>query len=225
MLEKIESAYLAVMRVVVLIAATIALIVCIVGGTFAAPMLLRQLGFAAGPPQVTGGDLATFVQEQKATQPEAEGAASDATSPAVIPGKIAQAVNILADYAQLHSQITLDRPGLEKFITEKKDQLDPEYQDAYEDSFLKLAQDLKVSKGKPLTGPRLGQLVDWHYSHFQSEILAKKEERLAQAGKASAGMTLAAGGLVAFILILFFFLFVKIERNLRLVRTHEVVAQ
>jgi hypothetical protein len=224
MLDRIESAYLAVMRVVVLVAATLALLACVVGASFAAPVLLRQLGFAAEH-RVEPPSLGSFVAEQK-IGPDDAASADGAAGPqaTIVPGKIAKASGMVADYLHERSHEEIDRVALQQALTEKRAAIDPDYQAAYEDSLLALANELKASTGRPLELQRVLQLLDWHAARFEAAVAAKKDEGLAQAAKASAGMSLAAGGLVAFLLILFFFLFVKIERNLRLVRTREVAA-
>jgi hypothetical protein len=223
-LEKIEAAYLAAMRVIVLVAATLALIVAVIGVVNAAPMIAKQLGLGESH-EVAGADLTTFVDEQRAAgtpvETDAEGAPPLTQT---IPGKIAKATNLVAHYLRERSHVEVDVPGLERVITEKRNDLDAGYRDAYDDSLLTLATDLNGSRGKALSGPRVAQMLDWHLQKFKSDIEYRKIREDAVKAKAMLGLAIAGGAILAFLIILFFFLFVKIERNLRIVRTREVEA-
>jgi len=220
-LEKIESAYLAAMRVVVLLAATVALVVCVVGATLAAPGLLRQLGFDPDAGKLDAVGLAGFIQEQKIDQNGA-GEATAASEVTVIPGKIASAANLIAGYVKTRSHSDIDLQGLQNALMEQRDAVPQEYQAAFEHSLLGLATELKASTGRALPLERVVQLLDWHHSRFIEEVEAKSAKAVSNAANASVALLMAGAGLIAFILILFFFLFVRIERNLRIVRTREV---
>ena len=87
-----------------------------------------------------------------------------------------------------------------------------------------LTTDLNQSRGKLLSWNRGAQLLDWHYGKFRSTVETKKLEAEASKAKAMFGLAIGGGATLAFLIILFFFLFVKIERNLRVVRTREVAS-
>jgi hypothetical protein len=224
MLDKLETAYLAGMRVVVLVAATLALVVCILGVAFAAPGLIRDFGFAGEPKRETI-DLAAYVRDQKleATGNESDDGLSVSQTPAA-PPKIREAAQIFATYAAQRSKQPVEADLIIKALEANRRAFDFADQDAYADSVRGLAVQVRDSTGKPLSLPRLAGLIDWHHSQFQAQIAARATNHLAEAARRSTGLILAAGGLGAFMLILFFFLVVKIERNLRLVRTREVAS-
>jgi hypothetical protein len=227
MLEKIETTYLAAMRVIVLVAATLALLVVVGGLVVGAPQLSAALGATASEPKVEGVDLATFVAEQKAATAgtSVDGTASAAEDePIIVPGKLGQAGRIFADYLLKHHGINVDRVTLQLNLLERRNQLPIEVQTAYEDSLLKLARDLEASTGRPLSPENTYALVEWHASRVQAAAEQAAAERVASAARGTAALVEAGTALIAFIIILFFFVFVKIERNLRLVRTREVAS-
>lgn len=222
MLEKIEAAYLAVMRVVVLIAATIALIICVVGASQAAPVVLRQLGWTVETPTEPPG-LSDFIAERKLTQAPGQEVPVPEAAP-IGETTLGQAARLINAYVATRSREELDPDVLNRALGEQQETLDLEHQGAYADSVLALARELTASKGRPLSLERVADLLTWHHSRFAAHVQDMKLAEMTTATKAQAGLGLAMGGLVAFILILFFFLFVKIERNLRLVRTRETPA-
>lgn len=85
----------------------------------------------------------------------------------------------------------------------------------YAASVLQLTKDLRASKGKKLSDNRIGQLLDWHHARFAQSAAAEEMRKT----EARAGLMLKVGmagsAFMAFVLVIFVFLFVKIERNLR----------
>ena len=74
-----------------------------------------------------------------------------------------------------------------------------------------------ISKGRGLTAENIDQLLTWHAAKFKAA--AEEETARDAAAKVAQMGALQLGGyaLVTFILLVFAFIFVKIERNLRAV--------
>lgn len=224
MLEKIESLYLAVVRVIVLVAATLAMVAFVIGLSVSAPMLLEKSGLSTGGAQVKSGDLAEFIKDRRgesAELSEVQPAPSDDAKLATTPG-IMKAAKLLDGYIDGRLEMIGDQSALESILMSKRDDIPLEYQARYEKSLTSLFDQLQQSKGTPLKPERLDELIDWHLERFKASAAADKIDRDANVAKALAGAGVAAASLLAFLLIIFFFVFVKIERNLRLVLTKEV---
>ena len=222
MLDKIEAAYLALMRVIILVAATAALAAAVVGLVTAAPMIARQLGTHTTG-QVQGADLASYIDaERGGGVPTVVDPGSGAPVTRIIPGELAKAANLIAAYARDRAHERLDVPTLELALADKHAQIDPAYQKAYDESVLVLANDLSMSAGAALSTDRIDQLIEWHFSKFADGITHNTTRIALKNARGLIGLYVTAGSLACFILVLFFFLFVKIERNLRIVRTKPI---
>jgi hypothetical protein len=86
----------------------------------------------------------------------------------------------------------------------------------YGEDLLRLARQLDRSTGKPLTDERLFQLIDFHLTTFQANVQAKEQAKAANIAASLSKLVLAGAAFLVFVLVLFSFLFVKIERNLRI---------
>ncbi|MBY8823794.1 hypothetical protein [Sphingomonas colocasiae] len=216
MLAKLEQVYLGILRVVILVAATVALLVAGFGLASAIPPLIRSSGLTETS-KPNGGTLAEFIAEQKITE-----TVSDAPKDveAFILPDLKAAAKILHTYLgqRTTTKLTDWEKGLQSFADEM-----PGHSLTYATSVLDVANQLKISKGKPLSEERVAQLVDWHKNRFEANVSA----RAASEVEANARFWLTLGGagaaFLAFVLIIFIFLFVKIERSLRLVHTTSII--
>ena len=89
------------------------------------------------------------------------------------------------------------------------------YQEDYESSLLSLSEELIRSKGEPLSEERIGQLIEWHHANFQSYVSLKESSEEEGRYGIWSSLTSVATAFGFFVGLIFLFLFIKIERNLR----------
>lgn len=218
MLTRLEQLYLAVLRVSILIAATVALVVAAFGIVGAIPPLIKWAGFTdvAAP---KGGTLSDYITEMKSSGASDDlPATTTTTTITILPDINAAALN-LKKYLGDRSRMTADQfaEGLQGRANEH---VSHSYD--YARSIRALSEELLVSKGKPLSELRVLEMIVWHDARFTSNVEAREAEQAE--GNANFLMTIwfAAASFLAFVLIIFVFIFVKIERNLRPARAHAV---
>lgn len=213
MLARIEEAYLSILRVVILVSATIALIVAAFGLISSVPSMLRWAGISQ-PEKALGGSLREFIAEQQITDTEAAQDSGNVEVYTIMP-KISEAAEIIHKYLEGRAELTERdwRIGLqstsEEFFAD---------QEAYADSVLRVAMELKASKGNPLSEERVLQLMDWNAAKFRNDLEMKRLGEAQEASEFWVKLAAAGTGFLTFVAIIFIFLFVKIERNLRPLR-------
>lgn len=220
MLAKMERAYLGLLRVVILIAATIALVVAGIAAISAIPPLLRWTGITetADP---NGGTLAEFIDEQKITTTTSSEPTTESTEeyqPFAF-DDIKTASKIVKRY--LGKRGTASEADWRTGFQTNANSLEGHGLD-YATSVKSLAEQLESSKGKPLSEERVVQLFGWHKTKFEADIIGRASREAEGNAKFWVTIGLAGSAFVAFIMIIFVFLFVRIERNLRLVQTTRV---
>ena len=213
MLARIEEVYLSILRVVILVSATLALVAAAFALISSIPSMLRWAGIAQ-PEQAYGGSLREFIAEQNIADVEVATEGSGDEFYVILPA-INEAASIihgyLGDRAEMSERdwrIGLQRVADDFFADDE----------AYAESALRLAKELKASKGSPLNEQRVLQLFDWNTERFRMDLETK---RLAEAQEVSqfwVKLAAAGTGFLTFVGIIFIFLFVKIERNLRSLR-------
>lgn len=216
-LSRIEGFYLSILRVIILAAATIALVIVVIGFVRSAPLLIQQLGMGASQQQMTGGSLSEFVGEKRAEGIETAAAPEIAGRPEA-PQTIKDAVALLARYDKERLGQELDVDVATGVLMERHDALPSEYQAAYGASIKRLMEQLVASKGSPLQMDQINELMNWHDQKFQSNVESQAAKKAADNVAALQAMGVSAVALLVFLLIVFCFIFVKIERNLRLVQ-------
>lgn len=224
MLDKIESAYLAILRVVVLLAATIAMVVVVIGVAMAAPAIISRL--QAGETPVEGGSLRSFIEAQKSASPELSDVTvgGDQVSAASLNPDLEAAAQLLHKYLTKRVGMTVELPWVRNLLTEQMQKAPALHADAYAKSLRKLFDQLDKSTGAPLSAENIDALVTWHDERFQAEIARREADEASRLGGATVGFVAAGVGFITFLLLVYFFVFVKIERNLRLVHTKETTA-
>lgn len=218
MLARLETLYLGILRVVILVIATLALLVAVLGAASALPQLLARLGLSSQP-AIQGGTLGEFIMEMKATKSTGATSESPYSAPAIDPG-LAAAAKALQRYT--HGAGGLKVADWERLLTASADRVPVGRSAEYSASVVRLADQLSVSKGKPLTVEQVGELMAWHERKFIAAASDEDDKCLADTAKSSLTLYAAGAAFVLFILITFTFLFVKIERSLRVVRTRAV---
>jgi hypothetical protein len=223
MLSRLETAYLGLLRIVILIAASLALIVAALGLASAVPPLLRKAG-VTGDTTTPHPSLAQFIEEKKV-----EGTtASDPLKPGdVIPvdPNVRDAAANLTKYIKTGS--LLKQKDWETIITKSGSDTPNNAISQYDESLKALTDQLLQSKGKPLPLARVAEMLQWHQQKFNDEINARAVADSMASAKFYSTMMVAGSAFLFFVLIVFVFLFVKIERSLRVVhtiRSDEIVA-
>jgi hypothetical protein len=223
MLERIENFYLLCLRIVVIVAATLALVVFIWACSQGLPFLTSQLNVGQQGERPTAS-LADYIAEQ---QPTASGQGAGSTeiggsnTAVVAPTKVAEAAKLLTHYA-ISRKVSVDTSNLTAVFMSRRDDVPDDDRAAYDENLLDLMRQLDASRGAPLTTDRINQLLNWQKAKFLDAAEGAKTKKGLDAAKASASLMIGISALGSFLLIIFFFIFVKIERNLRLVRTVEV---
>jgi hypothetical protein len=219
-LARLETVYLNTLRVVILIAATIALIVAVVSLVGALPSLMRKAGLS-GEAAVSGGTLREFIDEQKVVGTEAsETTATEPTDSFVSPDIVAAAKNF---NSYLKNEAPKEKDW-QKYLTSKMADVPVETGSDYAVSINGLSEQVKASKGKALSFERVNQLVEWHFERFRADAELKELAQAQDSARFWVTMGAADAAFLTFVLIVFIFLFVKIERSLRVVRTERVAA-
>lgn len=213
MLSRLETVYLGLLRGFILIVATLALLAAALLVASSVPEVLTRMGITKSEPQ--SSSLSEFIAEQKPVAQDSENAEpADDAKP--IDPVIRQAAQNFYDY--LGSPADAPLKGWEQGIQSYKDSFPAEIANAYAASVERLSEELKASKGKRLSEQRVATLVDWHKNRFASNYAAQQAERAAADAAFRFKMLAAFGAFLIFAFITFIFLFVRIERNLRLMR-------
>ena len=97
-----------------------------------------------------------------------------------------------------------------------------EYRDDFQNSYLSLLRQLRDSKGKPLTRERFTELLVWHFDRFQAEVALASDDGEFSKIEAWDWFTKAGISFLVFVGIASYFLFVRVERHLRLVKVVQV---
>lgn len=96
------------------------------------------------------------------------------------------------------------------------------YVEAYDASLGSLTREISSSTGRPLNRERVLELIDWHHASFVDQ--ARRVEAGREDASAQSWMWIgrAAQAFLLFVAIAFYFLLVRVERHLRLVRVVRV---
>ena len=242
-LSKVENAYLTILRLVVLTGATLALISAIILGTSSASKLLSSEPKDTAPALVTPQDTPKLDAFLASNKPEAHVPKKAKTSKKLEdktqnPDLVASAKNI-SQYVKEVFQGDLDHNKALGIFIEKSNRLPEETQNSYFKSANEFSAELlkKVAEQKALvaTTRDAGQDVEaapsflnvdaalqWHLVQFaeivdknNAEIAQKQQEYVLAKAAGTQELYLAAGSFVTFLLVVFLFIIIKIERNLR----------
>lgn len=227
MLNRLEGLYLNILRVVIIVLATVLLVAATIGLVIAGPMLLSSFGGETNAERLVSGDnLQTYLGNGSGAQSGASSAMDTAEveqRAAEADRRYREAATNIARYMKAKAGVEIVEPAVTDYLQGKGDQLPMGLGDKYADSVLGLSQDLVRS---PATTPLVDvdQLIEWHHARFaQAADEAAQRDALKQAEAMQRRITAvaAATGAVVlfgmFLLMVFVFVLVKIERNLRLV--------
>lgn len=222
-LTKLENLYLNILRVVILVLATVLLLGAVGLAVYAAPRLMPDATGADERKLVSGDSLQDYRRELSGGEAAPVSASEPATvaSSAKIDSRIKTAAAAIAAYVEKTSGHAVPLAGVETFLAERQSSLPATLQGDYADSLVRLGTDLGVAKA-PVDD--LDGLIEWHFERFTAAKAAAEAEELRKAAEAAAkqqtalAMGAAAASLfVMFLLLVFGFVLVKMERNLRLV--------
>jgi hypothetical protein len=224
MLNKLEALYLNILRVVIIVLATVLLAVAVIGAVVAGPMLLSSFGGgeADAARLVRNDRLNDYLNRNSgspgvATQDQA--ALEDRTRDA--DRRFKEAAANIVRYVKAKTGMAPPEAGVIDYIQTLSDRLPASLQDRYADSLLSLSKDL-VQAPTATTPVDVDQLIQWHFDQFsaaaetamQQDATRAIEEQARRQTAVLAG-TAAAGFFMMFLLLVFVFVLVKIERNLR----------
>lgn len=223
LLSKLEGFYLNLLRIVILVLATVLLVGGVTAAIYAAPKLVPSGPDANARHLVSGDGLDDYRRSQRGEAPQPSQVASDATSAGdqgKIDDRIKNAAAILVQIANQTRGQQIAQAGVEKFIAAKQAQLPASLQGDYADSLLHLLQALKTSPDRTID---IDQLIEWHFGRFAAaqeeaarQDLARAAEHAARVQSAIVAAEAALAMFGLFLLLVFSFVLVKIERNLRL---------
>lgn len=216
MLNRLESAYLSILRVVILVAATLALVVAAFAMIASAPFFASQLGISG---ELEGGGLAQFVEEQRGYEGTAQsyGSDDDYSRSYTISASLQASARRLANYAKTHHDFDISVSQLEQSLAASQEQFPLEYYGDYEDSVERLSKELENAEGTPLSMEKLDELTQWHDQNFRMAVAEKEAAKGEELMGAITAFGTAGGAFLVFVFLVFCFLFVRIERNLRVV--------
>lgn len=222
-LTRLENLYLNILRVVILVLATALLLGAVGLAVYAAPRLMPDATGADERKLVSDDSLQDYRRELsggEAAPTMSSDAAEEALS-AKIDGRIKTAAAAIAAYVQKTSGQAVPLAGVETYLAARQSSLPATLQGDYADSLVRLGADLGSAKA-PVDD--LDGLIDWHFDRFTAAKVEAEAEEARQAVEAAAkqqtalAMGAAAASLfVMFLLLVFGFVLVKMERNLRLV--------
>lgn len=218
MLARLEVAYLAILRVVLLVAATLALLVTVVATVSALPALGNLVGL--GPASTTrGGTLRDFIETHRVSEVDASDFDTESPSesaPSALPTQIAEASKNFARYdAKNGGEQVTQSDWDDAFRQVLADGVPGSLHEGYGADVLRLSEQLMRSKGTPLSNDRLLELLEYHRTTFLANAAADAATNAGEVTASMGKLVLAGAAFLIFVLVLFNFIFVKIERNLR----------
>ena len=221
LLSKIEEFYLNVLRVVILVAATIALIAFGIGIAKVIPLISTSLS-SHSTLDTNHAGLGDFIAAQKNSGTLAADMPEAASSPdEVLSADMKSAIGHLSNYNTNRMGGTVDMASAQSAMLSKRSTVSADYQDEYDRSLNELMTQLDQSKGSPLDTDKLNSMLNWHLEKFNALVIAKEAKKSEDKMTGLVGLGVAGTALLSFLMLVFCFLFVKIERNLRLVHVAE----
>lgn len=223
MLSKLENLYLDALRIAMLAIATLALVVF---GLNAINFTTSMGALSPQPPTPLSNGTVTLEQFLQSTQSGQSPVQNGAAQTVALPHPLHEAAEHVTEiyrrvscegncYGTDREVLTSTENHLETF----KAGLDPAYQEQYERSILAFTTALADYRGRPLNVDSIGDAIAFHNTTFLERVHDKEFAATEQHARAVQTLTIAALSFATFLAILFFFVVVKIERNLRVVKT------
>lgn len=225
MLAKIEELYLQILRAAILVVAGLVLLAAAAAFSAAIFNGARSLLFSASQARASG--LAQFVAEKRLFAEAMNGGGAEASSasaaqPQPLAPGVADAAGVLARHAGRSGGNAVAKAELTELLNGLWLATPAAHQHAYEAGLRRLAGELSASTGRPLSRDRVLELVQWHHQSLLAEAGRLEQEKAAASADAWTWIGRAAQAFLLFVGIAFYFLLVRVERHLRLVRTQQV---
>lgn len=242
-LNKVENVYLTILRLVVLMGATLALISAIILGGSAASKLLSAEPKNTDPVLVTPENTpkldAFMASKNPAAQTPKEAKKSKELEGETKNPDIDASVKNISQYIREVLQGDPDTSKLRAFVVEKASKLPNKTQNAYLKSLNEFSAELlkKIAAQKTIVAAAqsagqepnnapgfidLDEALQWHLVQFaeivdknNAEIEQKQQEYILAKAAGTQELYIAAGSFATFLLVVFLFIIIKIERNLR----------
>jgi len=220
MFARIEEFYLGVLRLAVVAVAGLALIIA--GGALVAGAVSWAQSAFSGAASVDGGDLSAFIAERRleteVTPPPSGGAPAAPPAPVPQSPAIGHASRTLAAYLNRQRRGTVEEAVLVERLNLLRSAVEVGRLADYDKSLTRLADQLAASRGRPLTRERVEELIAWHHDRFQRAAQARLDNRFRAEADAWLWLVRSGQAFILLILIASYFLLVRVERHLRLVR-------
>ena len=225
MFAKLEDFYLSILRVAILIVAGLALLAAIGSLIASGAALLPNFGTGT---TFSGGKLEEYIGEQR-TLSGTDAAADissgidDAPRQIDLPSLfLNEATRLYIDYIKRIDKSVVSKKVAEDVVFAQVSEIGFEYREDFQNSYLSLLRQLRDSKGKPLTRQRFDALLMWHFDRFQAEVASASDDGEFSKIEAWDWFTKAGMSFLVFIAIASYFLFVRVERHLRVVKVVQV---
>lgn len=220
MLAKIEDAYLNLLRLAILIVAGLALVAAAGGLIFGA--IKAGQGLFASDMDARGQTLGEFIIEKRLAAEQSDAPRASATpktaDPVALSEGIEAAAEVFTRYLNRQARNTISKAELVTRWNDRWMSTPAAYQAAYDASLQRLTREISASTGRPLNRDRVLELIDWHHASFAAEAQRLQVAREESSAEAWMWIGRAAQAFLLFVAIAFYFLLVRVERHLRLVR-------
>ena len=232
MLQKLENAYLAILRFLVIAVASVLLVVVVILGFNSFKAIQFEPIVKEITPEVSEQELIKGLTEKQKSQIE-EPAEASIDSPATDPNIIfyERAATAITTFVSSHpdKEESVEREQVIKIAKERATSLDDPklvtaFAKGFADSIEKTLKDKSVNIAAQTTSPLdvVNKALNLFTQKFNEQIEKKNAEHAAKQqeyieGKAEGMQSLyvAAGAFVAFLMIVFLSIIIRIERNLR----------
>lgn len=216
MLSRLEGIYLSILRVVILVIATVALIATGLGLAASLPLASNTFGLnhEDRPKPVQLSDYIAENRVDGAAIPEGVEVATDKVAK-IVSSDIQTAGAIFTDYMNKLPGVNVQKNNVEDVLIERYNAEPKDQKASYASSLLDLSHQLAKSHGKKLGLDRLNKLINWHKVNFDLTVTAYQQRKDSEKAAAMFGVYVAGYSFLVFVSIIFCFIFIKIERNLR----------
>ena len=232
MLGKLENVYLAILRFVVIVIASVFLMAFLILGFSALKTMPSKLVLPEVTPEVSAQDLIKGITEQPAaSEGEPQKKPEETKKPDTNAVFYTRAVNVIATFVTKNSDGTLNIDKDKVTVTikqlaeaEKEPRIIAAFAKNFSESIEKTLADPSVIKVAKDTSPLdvVNKIISLFVKNFDEQIrdenigmAADQQEHDARKAAAMQSLYIAAGAFGIFLVIVFLSIIIKIERNLR----------